>query len=239
MEKDDAEVGGKVKAVQDAKVKIAKPGRRNLKAEAERTRGARADGIPPPTNQRPRWKQQSQPTVEEQGQIQQQGGGGGLTQAVCGAGGRWKKQLSRQERVKKLHQDLRIDQNKMLKNKPELRQRLKDLVDKFEDVFVTPNRTVGMVPNRYKTHICLKPGAKPKKQNLRQLHPQQLEDLQAQLDDWLREGVIRLSTSPWLSLLVPVKKKDGRTRWCINYREVNAQMVGDSYPTPHHGGHHL
>ena len=70
-EKDNAEGRGKVKAVQDARVKIAKPGRRNLKAEAERMRGARADGVPPPTNQRPRRKQQSQPTVEEQGQIQQ------------------------------------------------------------------------------------------------------------------------------------------------------------------------
>ena len=41
--------------------------------------------------------------------------------AVCGASGRWKKQLSRQERVKQLHQDLRIDKNEMLKDKPKLR----------------------------------------------------------------------------------------------------------------------
>ena len=79
----------------------------------------------------------------------------------------------------------------MLKDKLELRQRLKDLVDEFKDVFVTPDQMVGMVPDQYKTHIRLKPGAKPKKQKLRQLHPQQLEDLQAQLDNWLREGVIR------------------------------------------------
>ena len=89
-----------------------------------------------------------------------------------------------------------------------------------------------MVPDRYKTHIHLKPGAKPKKQKLRQLHPQQLEDLQAQLDNWLKEGVIRPSMSPLASPLVPVKKKDGRTRWCIDYREVNAQTIGDSYPAP-------
>ena len=119
--------------------------------------------------------------------------------------------MTRQERVKQLHQDLKIDENKMLRDKPELRKKLKDLVDEYEDVFVTVDHTVGMVPDRYKTHICLKPGAKPKKQKLRQLHPQQLEDLQAQLDVWLKEGVIRPSTSPWASPLVPVKKKDGRT----------------------------
>ena len=85
--------------------------------------------------------------------------------------------MARQERVKQLHQDLRIDENEMLRNKPRLKQQLKDLVDEYEDVFVTVNRTVGMVPDRYETHIRLKPGAKPKKQKLRQLHPQQLEDL--------------------------------------------------------------
>ena len=70
-EKDNAEVRGKVKAVQDAKVKIAKPERRNLKVEAEGVRGTRAGGVPPPTNQKPRQKQQSQPTWKEQGPVQQ------------------------------------------------------------------------------------------------------------------------------------------------------------------------
>ena len=51
-------------------------------------------------------------------------------------GGRRKKQLARQERVKKLHQDLGIDENEMLRAKPMLKQQLKDLVDKYEDVFI-------------------------------------------------------------------------------------------------------
>ena len=78
--------------------------------------------------------------------------------------------MTRQERVKKLHQDLRIDENEMLRDKPVLRKKLKDLVDKYEDVFVTVDRTVGMVPDQYKTHIRLKPGAKPKKQKSIQQH---------------------------------------------------------------------
>ena len=36
--------------------------------------------------------------------------------------------------------------------------------------------------------------------------------------------------SLWVSPLVPVKKKDGRTRWVTDLRELNKQTVKDSYP---------
>ena len=70
-------------------------------------------------------------------------------------------QLNKQEWIKKLHQDLEIDQNEMLKHKPRIRERLKELVAEFKDRFVMPGQTVGMVLDRYEIHICLKPGAKP------------------------------------------------------------------------------
>ena len=35
--------------------------------------------------------------------------------------------------------------------------------------------------------------------------------------------------SPWASALVPVKKKDRRTRWVMDLRELNKQTVKDSY----------
>ena len=36
--------------------------------------------------------------------------------------------------------------------------------------------------------------------------------------------------SPWASPLVPVKKKDGQTRWVTDLRELNKQRIKDSYP---------
>ena len=36
--------------------------------------------------------------------------------------------------------------------------------------------------------------------------------------------------SPWVSPLVPVKKKDEMTRWVTDLRELNKQTVKDSYP---------
>lgn len=42
-------------------------------------------------------------------------------------------------------------------------------------------------------------------------------------------GVIELSTRPGISPLVMVKKKDGTTRFCVDYRLLNNITKKDSY----------
>ena len=42
--------------------------------------------------------------------------------------------------------------------------------------------------------------------------------------------MIEPATSPWASTLVPVKKKDGRTRWVTDLRLLNAATIKDAYP---------
>ncbi len=41
------------------------------------------------------------------------------------------------------------------------------------------------------------------------------------IDQQLKAGIIQESTSPWASPLVFVRKKDGTTRLCVDYRQVN------------------
>jgi len=47
-----------------------------------------------------------------------------------------------------------------------------------------------------------------------------------------RAGVIEPSTSPWSSPVVIAKKKDGRPRFCIDFRKVNEVTEKDAYPLP-------
>lgn len=56
--------------------------------------------------------------------------------------------------------------------------------------------------------------------------------VQEQIKEWLAKGVIRPSYSEYASPLVLVKKKDGSTRVCVDYRKINQKMVKDEYPLP-------
>ena len=46
----------------------------------------------------------------------------------------------------------------------------------------------------------------------------------------LSSDVIRPSNSPWASLVVMVRKKDGSLHFCVDFRQLNAATVKDAHP---------
>ena len=58
------------------------------------------------------------------------------------------------------------------------------------------------------------------------------EEAKNQVSDMLRQGVIQPSSSPWASPIVLVKKKDGKYRFCIDYRKLNSVTKKDAHPLP-------
>ena len=66
----------------------------------------------------------------------------------------------------------------------------------------------------------------------RRLAPAGLRREQDCVREMLSGGQIEPSDSPWASPVVLVTKKDGSTRFCVDYRRLNSLTVKDAYPLP-------
>ena len=56
------------------------------------------------------------------------------------------------------------------------------------------------------------------------------EELRNEVDAMLEMEVVRLSTSPYASTIVMVKKKDGSNRVCLDFHKLNKIIEMDSEP---------
>jgi len=51
-------------------------------------------------------------------------------------------------------------------------------------------------------------------------------------DDLLSRNIIKVSTSPYCARVVPVKKKNGTLRLCVDLRPLNERVMKQKYPFP-------
>ena len=109
--------------------------------------------------------------------------------------------------------------------------RLCDFIDEYQDVFeATKNGSNGrtnLVRHKINTE-----NAQPIRQPPRRLPLAKRDEAEKIIKDMEAEGVIEPSSSPWASPVVLVKKKDGSTRFCVDYRRLNNVTKKDSYPLP-------
>lgn len=61
--------------------------------------------------------------------------------------------------------------------------------------------------------------------------PEKIE-VERQVSEWLRDGIVKPSSSEFASLIVLVPKKDGTIRVCCDFRKINKQIVKDRFPLP-------
>jgi hypothetical protein len=60
-----------------------------------------------------------------------------------------------------------------------------------------------------------------------------LEEVKKEIEKMLEAGLIRpCRYAEWISSIVPVQKKDGRWRVCVDFRDLNRATPNDEYPMP-------
>ena len=109
---------------------------------------------------------------------------------------------------------------------------VQQIVDAYSAVFSskdTPTCVAGSLPQATIVTTC----NQPIRQQGYRLPLAKRETVEECVGEMLRDGVIRPSSSPWASPITLVPKKDGSTRFCVDYRKLNAVTRKDAHPLPH------
>ena len=107
------------------------------------------------------------------------------------------------------------------------REKMEDLIRDYADILTdVPGRTdiiTHSVELSTQTHVRSRPYQVP--QALR-------DTIKDEVEVMMKMDIIEHSTSPYASPVVIVKKKDGKNRFCVDYRKINAVTVVDNEPIP-------
>ena len=105
------------------------------------------------------------------------------------------------------------------------------IVKDFSEVF--PSDVPGLPPIReVEFSIDITPGTGPVSTSPYRMSPLEMLELKNQLEDLKSKGFIRPSVSPWGAPVLLVKKKDGKSRLCVDYRQLNKVTIKNRYPLP-------
>ncbi|GFS80717.1 retrovirus-related Pol polyprotein from transposon 412 [Trichonephila clavipes] len=111
---------------------------------------------------------------------------------------------------------------------PEQKSSAERLFQEFEDVFSRNSSDIGHTTvTRHRIDTA---DHSPIKQHPRRLPFAKQEEVGTLLREMQENDIIEPS-SPWASPIVLVRKKDGSTRFCADYRKLN-DVTKDSYPLP-------
>jgi hypothetical protein len=119
------------------------------------------------------------------------------------------------------------DKSAVIDNAP---PEIQNLLSQFADIFATK---VSYPPPRSFYHsIPLLPGARPVHIRPYRYAPHLKDEIEAQVQDMLDNGLIQHSTSPFSSPVLLVKKKDKTYRFYADYRHLNVVTRKGQFPVP-------
>ncbi|XP_052490856.1 uncharacterized protein LOC128043076 [Gossypium raimondii] len=117
----------------------------------------------------------------------------------------------------------------------EVKQDLVKLLREFKDVFAwsyqdMPGLSTDIVVHR----LPIKEDYKPVQQKLRRMRPDVVLKIKEEVQKQFDAGFLQVvKYSEWVANIVPVPKKDGKVRMCVDYRDLNKASPKDNFPLPH------
>ncbi|KAI5417810.1 hypothetical protein KIW84_042434 [Lathyrus oleraceus] len=118
---------------------------------------------------------------------------------------------------------------------PEAMKGLIDLLQDYSDVFAWYYQDMPGLDSEIVEHkLSLKPECPPVKQNLTRTYPNMEMKIKEEVQKHIDVDFLFTAEYPqWVANIVPVRKKDGKVRMCVNYRDLNKASLKDDFPLPH------
>ncbi|XP_062114336.1 uncharacterized protein LOC133825400 [Humulus lupulus] len=113
-------------------------------------------------------------------------------------------------------------------------QKYKQFLYEYKDVFAWGYQDMpSLDPNVAVHRLAVLKDVPPVKQSQRRIRPELISKIEAEIDKLIRVGFIREVKYPtWLANIVPVLKKNGQIRICVDYRDLNRACPKDEFPLP-------
>jgi len=109
-------------------------------------------------------------------------------------------------------------------------QHLTTFLKQYDDLFADDLSQLGHT--NVETHHIPLESDMPIRQRAYRVAPPEQDFIKEEIDKMLKNKLIQPSESPWASPVVLVRKKNGKLRFCVDYRKLNSVTRRDCYPLP-------
>ncbi|KAA0055891.1 uncharacterized protein E6C27_scaffold438G00090 [Cucumis melo var. makuwa] len=109
-----------------------------------------------------------------------------------------------------------------------------NLLKAYKDVFAWSYKEMpGLDPKVAVHRLAIKPEHRPVKQAQRRFRPELISQIEEEVNKLIEAGFIHEVKYPiWIANIVPVRKKNGQLRVCVDFCDLNNTCPKDDFPLP-------